>query len=255
MTNARARLSVMLGLTLLFGLAGAGWAAPCGDSTGPGGTLVPCNCGDSPTTDTKLRPAQDPVCFDPLDTQPGDLPCPGDGLIMNTSGVTLNLDACHIKGSLAPGSAGIRISSGVNNLEIRNAGPITDFEFGIFSDNTTNGTTIRNTRIRENSANGIDVIGDNNEIIANRVGQNGGYGIICSGDNNLLSKNQARENGSGIVCVGTGNQIGDNVARDNDEDGICVSGVGNIDAGGNIAKGNTPTVCTFQCEIDGVQCK
>ena len=141
---------------------------------------------------------------------------------MTVTGVKLNLGSCHIRGSGV--SVGIRIDNVVNNLEIRNAGPITEFQVGIFSNSTTNGTTIRNTRIRLNTR-GMDILGNNNVIDANRVAQNGEHGMFLTGDGNQVVKNQIRENsGSGIDLLGTLNEIGDNAARDNAGDGICVSG-------------------------------
>ena len=68
------------------------WAANCGDTTGPGGTRVACGCGDTVTTNTKLK-VTDPV----VSTSAGDV-CSGDGLYVG-SGVTLDCAKRPLRGS------------------------------------------------------------------------------------------------------------------------------------------------------------
>lgn len=49
----------LLVFLLAAGAPGVAGAAECGDSAGPGGTDVPCSCGDRVITDTTLD-ATDP---------------------------------------------------------------------------------------------------------------------------------------------------------------------------------------------------
>lgn len=67
-------LVLAIGLTSIIGIAGGAWSADCGDGSGPGGTDVPCACGDRVTSDTVLDNS-DPV----VSTGPTDV-CPGLGL-------------------------------------------------------------------------------------------------------------------------------------------------------------------------------
>ena len=69
-----------LGLALsLAGAPSAGWAANCGDTTGAGGTRVACACGDTVTTNTKLKNTDPVVSTSLADT------CSGDGLAIGVS--------------------------------------------------------------------------------------------------------------------------------------------------------------------------
>lgn len=95
-------------------------AADCGDTSGPGGVDVPCNCGDTVTTSTRLGPGDpvtstgpDDVC---LGFQQGDF-----AALTVREGVNLDINRQHIR------VAGIGILLKGDGITIRNgiiAGPL-----------------------------------------------------------------------------------------------------------------------------------
>ena len=144
--------------------------------------------------------------------------CPGDGLIVGTSGITINLGGYTIDGDEPPGTdsggAGVRVPPGVSNLTIRN-GTIAEFSEGVVLDSTTGNhvsrlTVVETTRginlanasanvIEKNSISlsfldGIRVNGagsDDNVVTQNLVTQGNLIGITVSdlADRNLIDRN------------------------------------------------------------------
>src|SRR5436190_20890351 len=107
------------GLVLLVFTTQA-WAVNCGDTTGPGGTRVACQCGDRVTTNTKLK-RTDPI----VSTSPTDV-CSGDGLEVDTE-VALNCNRLTLRGSGV--GSGITFDNG-GLVTIKNCA-VTEFETGI----------------------------------------------------------------------------------------------------------------------------
>src|SRR5262245_13913713 len=97
-------------------------AAECGDKAGPGGSDVPCSCGDTLVTSVELS-AEDPVVY----TGGGDTPCAGDGLVVAADGVWLDCRDEQIHG----GATGTGIATtGFDGLKIQDC-HVYGFEHGI----------------------------------------------------------------------------------------------------------------------------
>lgn len=224
MKNTRIKLYASIGLALFFALAGAAWAADCGGDE-------PCSCGDNVVEDRTLVADEDLV----LGTA-----CAGDGLIMNTEGVTLDLGGKRITGK--GNGAGVKIE--VDGVTIRN-GKIEKFARGISTNSSaTNDSLIEKIKTRLNTQGGIKINGDFNILEKNSAMENDGHGIRLDGHDNELIKNTADKNEfDGIHVDGTGNTLEKNSAKKNNGDGISVEGGGNIDDGGNKGKKNVGDDC------------
>ncbi|MGH7797293.1 MAG: right-handed parallel beta-helix repeat-containing protein [Candidatus Binatia bacterium] len=202
---------LVIGIAIFMGMAFSSptLGAPCGGNT-------VCVCGDTVEADRTLTGA-DPVL---------NAVCPGDGLIMNTSGVTLNLRGERIKGDGGAGDVGIRILDGVNNIEIVD-GEIREFGTGIKSQGTTTGSTIKEIGIKGSTLDGMDIWGTGNIFENNRqLAGNGGDGMRITGDDNFVTLNRAVENvGDGIVVIGNHNDISEkNQSSNNKGNGMYVEG-------------------------------
>jgi hypothetical protein len=240
MNKNRIILSVFLGCAISLAVVGAAWGKNCGDTAGPGGTNVPCDCGDTVITDTTLiSPAADPVNGDPVvSTVDADF-CPAgvDGLILQplgTARVTLRLGSNIIRGSGTGTGVGIRIvgvaaNANVPKVTLKNGG-IKGFQTGLATDP---GTTIKNSTIIDiastnNSGEGINVAGDNNELNTIQALDNGATGIRVAGNTNALLVNTASRNGGdGIDVSGSGNALRSSRLNRNIGNGIKVEGNNN----------------------------
>jgi parallel beta-helix repeat protein len=182
--------------------------------------------------------------------------CPGDGLVIGASGVTVDLnghtidgvatqiDDCDVRPS---GPAGIQNSGGYDGLTIKN-GTLQQFSSGFNAGSDTE--AMADSRLvhlvaRDNRFSGLtmgsgagDVTNDN-RIVGNTVTGNGcAAGIVVnSGHGNLVSGNRATNNQTGIlICCSHDNAVTGNVAAGNGEDGIAVCcGPGAYD---NLVAGN-----------------
>ena len=243
------------------------WAKDCGNGIGIGGADVPCACGDTVVASRVLVPSVDPV----VSTSSSDV-CLGDGLVMNTSGVLLNLAGAQIRGNQSAGHVGIRVLGTVDDIEIRN-GRVNRFVTGIFVDGTMTGSTIRNIDTKNNVGDGINVTGEDNALSANKTNLNGGdglvvtgngntldgiqsvrntgTGIVVTGDDNDVSLSQVNQNDAGLLVTGSDNTIRKNKSFNNKNDGILVGPTGNTDGGRNTGTRNGGV----QCQIDGVACQ
>jgi len=220
-TFAMLRIVASLAVILISG-APVVWAvAPpvCGDTSGGGGTDLPCNCGDTVTTDTTLD-ASDPV-VDPM------FPCLGDGLIV-ASGVDLDLGGETITGS-GPGS-GLRLQGTGGSVS---HGAIQGFTFGINSDGTISDWEIvpqgsLGIRVTRNGT-GIDINANLTDIRDIGASLNGNDGVVVHGDGNLISRISCSRSGdAGLVVYGNHNTVEHNVCDKNKGDGILVHGNDNI---------------------------
>ncbi len=149
-----------------------------------------------------------------LDSDVG--PCPGDGLNIKASGITLNLNGHRVFASNGPGDhTGIRVSAskGVTVM----GGTVEGFDDGV---GIHGGSGNKVTKVKAlNNIN--DLVGAECEL---------GDGIsIFNSSNNVINMNEAIHNGpfGGISVVGNSdnNRISNNVARDNNVQG---PGCGNL---------------------------
>jgi parallel beta-helix repeat protein len=229
---------------LVIGVAvglGAAFSAPL--SAADCGGNVSCACGDNvvasrPLVSGKIR---DPVL---------NVACSGNGLILNTPGVVLDLNGGKIRGS-GKGVGVLIAADGVTVMD----GRIDKFGTGIGTESgrTTNGSLIHAVKpyynvgdgvflqgddnelidspARHNGRNGTAVIGNNNTIEGHNNEYNGRHGFFVQGNGNQLIDNDASENrrgGNGMVVIGDANTIDGNWITKLNTDGIVVTGNGNV---------------------------
>jgi parallel beta-helix repeat protein len=256
-------IGLALGITVT---STPGWAADCGDTTGPGGTRVPCACRDRVTMDTKLKDI-DPV----VSTGPADV-CSGDGFFVAlsvASEVTLNCNKLTLRGAGRDSLVGVALLDGTSGVTVKNC-TVMGFSFGISTVDSGNFSLKFNTVV-DNLSVGIDIgfSSRGGTVWGNRVGNNG-YGISCHEfsdgnviaknhvfgnslhgiqgvdiDNNSITANTVENNGAAGISLShsNGNEVMNNHIHDNDGDGIVVlpfDAIGNLialnvvsDNGGN----------------------
>jgi parallel beta-helix repeat protein len=209
-----------LALFLVLSTAAA-WGASCGDTSGLGGTDVPCACGDTVTTSTVLD-ATDPVTTSV---------CTCDGLIVR-SGVTLDLGGRTISGSGRCMGINIGGDFAGGNAVIR-GGQIARFGTGVYEAGEGANNRLHDLRVVENSDRGVYLEGPHNVVEDSVVSRNGGPGIELYTLNDgpgggVVQRCRAEDNqGDGIVVGVRGLVIQSNVARRNAGRGIVVDGSGN----------------------------
>ena len=232
MTNLWRALLLLVAVPMLMIFATvSAWAADCGDTTGPGGTDVPCSCGDTVTTDTVLK-ASDPVVNNGCDS-----------IGLNVAG-GVQLDGHLLKiecvGPLSIGLFLVGDSIEISRSRIRGC---TDGIFG-----NTSGSLIENVDAGHGVGTAFQIAGSNNTLRHNLCHDSGGVGIVILGGNNTLERNYCHHNGdSGIFVFGSNNQLNTNVATHNGFRGIEAGGP-NLTNGRNFGSRNG---FDPQCEIDG----
>lgn len=144
-----------------------------------------------------------------LDSDVG--PCPGDGLIVGASGITVNLNGFRVLGVNGPNAtAGIRLPH-VNKVTVTN-GEITGFDAGLVIGSGSQ-NIIRGLEVHHNDGNAV--FGDPPTLACNL-----GDGIVgFSTNNNVIQDNTVHNNGpfSGISMIGasSGNLIRNNHVHSN----------------------------------------
>jgi parallel beta-helix repeat protein len=190
---------------------------------------APVSCGEIITTNTKLQ-------ADLVD-------CPGDGVVIGSDSITLDLGGHTIDGlgSAAPfGSDGIDNSGGYDNVVIKN-GTVTEFQQGVALVGTT-GNVARNLTVVGNGSYGFFVDGfafgdsSGNQLVGNRVFNNGGGIDLRGSDGNVIRANSSTGNGGVGIAVtfsSENNTVNDNLLRGNGGQGIFLLDVAN---GNNLAR-------------------
>ena len=139
-------------------------------------------CGDTISTDTTLRQHL--------------LDCPGDGLIIGASGITLNLNGKRITGMGDKGSAGVAVEN-VEDVTIRN-GTVQNFGTQIFIVGSHR-TLVRHMVLRDGTGLGMQVRASNDvEVRHSRLSNLRGAGLLVILADNFVLRH------SRIVDVGTG---------------------------------------------------
>lgn len=203
------------------------------------GGNIPCQCGNTLTASRTLVSGVDPIVAST---------CTGDGLIINTAEVVLDLNGNKLRGSGS--GAGVLIDNGVNNVTIKK-GRVDGFQTGIGTGTeidtagTTNGSTIEGIRPNVNTGHGILLKGDNNDLIGILAKRSGINGVTVIGNNNLFQDHNDEYNGfHGLFVQGDFNQLIDNRTSENAKaktgsgDGIHVEGSNNTIEGSDVTKLN-----------------
>jgi parallel beta-helix repeat protein len=197
---------------------------------------APVSCGEVITTNTKLQ-------ADLVD-------CPGDGVVIGSDNITLDLGGHTIDGlgSAAPfGSDGIDNTGGYDNVVIKN-GTVTEFQQGVALVGTT-GNLARNLIVSGNLGDAFFVDGfalldsSGNQLVGNRASGNGG-GIHLRGSNgNVIRANSATANGGvGIALTfsSQNNTVNDNALTGNGGQGIfLLEGANGNTVARNVVAANT----------------
>ena len=191
------------------------------------------SCGSVLTANTTL--AQDLSCGS------------GDGLVISTSGITLDLNGHTITGAGTITPAGIRITPGVSGVTVQK-GAIVGFNTGVVAD-TTNESHITKLEVRAVDQ-GILLANATNALVdKNSVTGAGRDGIKVDGSDNTVTQNTVTDNTWGVsVSNGsTGNDVSKNVLTGNRVDGIAVFD----GAGTTLIEKNTVSGGTNGIEITG----
>ena len=185
------------------------------------------SCGQSISQDTKVG---------------NDLNnCPGDGLVVVSDGVVLNLNGHTIDGNNSGGGDGIVIGAGVDNVTVKN-GKIRQFDDGVFlSENSGNRlsglTLIKNGK--STNGDGLDsFLSDDMRLQDIRALENGDDGVTVSGVGAVLKNVSGDRNGEdGIETFGSNARIEDSRAVDNGDEGLFATTPNNF-VSDFLARGN-----------------
>jgi large repetitive protein len=121
------------------------------------------------------------------------LDCPGDGLVVGTADITVNLNGHTIDGTRADDSAGIR-NEGYNRVVIKN-GVVQDFERGIVLANGAHTNLLRSLTVRDNGSDGIQLVNARiNRIIENTIQGNSTGIVLFQSNDNRIRDNDITDN-------------------------------------------------------------
>jgi hypothetical protein len=191
-----------------------------------GGT-VKCGCGHILIADRVLT--DDPIL--------GSV-CPGDGLIVGASGITLDLKRRVLNGS--GNGAGVLVPAGIHDIIIdgqaHTLGRIQRFGTGIRIASGASDVTISGVQVYYNTGDGILVESHNNTIINSpgRFNGNNGHTVIDGNYNVITGANNEYNGDNGYYVQGHFNELISNKGSENDKNrqghgiGIEVIGDNNI---------------------------
>jgi parallel beta-helix repeat protein len=211
---------------------------------------IPCDCGDTVVSDTKLDPT-----FDNVTSSDSSDVCWGDGLDVE-SGVTLDCGSATLRGSGYGNGISVKYESYVtiknchvqtfgNGIYAKKSHHLTlnsvkskfNYEDGAHFDNVTS-STVKASFLQDNGDDGIELDeNDGNVVQGTRIERNA-YGVyLNSAHNDQILNNQINNNlFEGVLAEGDsdGNTIANNVITGNNE-GIKLTD----DANGNTLSGNS----------------
>jgi hypothetical protein len=169
-----------------------------------------------------------------------------DGIIVMSSGVTIDMGGFTITGGVGSSGAGISVPDSVNRLKVFNGSVHKWEDIGIkaenayyseysslmMSDNQGDGiNTGPNSLIQacvatNNASDGIDA-GDHNIVSHCLASGNSSDGIEC-GKAAVIESSNARENGSTGFRIGAASTVSNSAAHENGSDGFNVGNGGNV---------------------------
>jgi parallel beta-helix repeat protein len=199
----------------------------------PAAHAVEVSCGQTISQDTKVS---------------NDLKdCPGDGLVVDTAGVVLDLNGHTIDGDASGNDTGILISN-VDDVTVK-SGKVRQFSAGVFLgssqgghrllslkalDNTNDGvlfgtvanSVVRNVQASDNGDSGFSALFTITGLIFQRTTASGseGPGYVLRLRNGLIEHSKASHNGGdGLrLFFASGNLVRDFVAENNDLGGLVL---------------------------------
>jgi parallel beta-helix repeat protein len=163
-------------------------AADCGDKAGPGRSDVPCSCGDTLVTSTRLT-VDDPVVF----TGGGDTACSGSGLFLFADKVRLDCDDLTLIGNgVGAGGIGLRVTA--SRVSIQSCS-VQNFSYGVLA---SDGSRLQLSRSQLTGNNfGVALQSDESSLSGNIVSLNEITGIYVDvgTQRNSIRKNSLNTNG------------------------------------------------------------
>ena len=190
------------------------------------GSAAAPGCGDTISTSATLT----------IDVGTSSTGCSGNGLVIDTSGVTLDLAHHTIWGdNIGASDYGVRIQPSVSDVTIKN-GSIRDFVFGIGSGGSSDKTTIDHVVLGRNGT-GILMPSSATHVTATKVVavSSTSDGIAVSGDDSSVTDSVVtNSNGRGIVVDGLRETVTNGIASKNGDNGIVI-GSGTVKSSRSIA--------------------
>lgn len=181
-------------------------------------------------------------------TQPGKytlandlLNCPGDGIVIQSADVSLNLNGHQITGPAHSSTHGIQVTLPQGqSVVIDGPGTIANFGTGLELDLANGSAYIAGVTSQRNYF-GFMVRNGSNVTLGNDTAANNitiGFALYDLDDSGIF-ESSAYANGDGIVILGSRNEIILNNASKNSKSGIIVFGGGQNRISTNTAQGNS----------------
>lgn len=167
---------------------------------------VPASFCKAITGDTEL-PEQDPACGSPVFISirlAEDMNCTGDGLVVGTSGITIDLAGHTISGDHDSGDSGIK-NEGKDLVTIRN-GVIHEFGNGVFFDDQSDDGIVSNVVSTNNELRGFALDGARHSLVESTAVANDSDGVSILTDDGLIEGNYIVNNGDGGLRNDSGDQ-------------------------------------------------
>lgn len=232
------RVALTLSLLALLALLAAApaLAANCGDRAGPGKTDIPCSCGDTVVTSTRLT-GSDPVVY----SGGGDTVCADQGLVIGADRVRLDCGNLELRGDGSGNGNGVE-STGFNGVRVERC-LLREFLHGVRASDCDRFRSSDN-RMTSNVVNGLSMTSCHESRVSNSVVvNNNGNGIELIDCSASLVKNTValNNNGNGIDLQNSrGNTLSGNVSEDNGQDNLELG-----DSVNNVVKDNLFRRATF----------
>jgi Periplasmic copper-binding protein (NosD)/Right handed beta helix region len=202
------------------------WLCPMPVSS-PNGTPI-TSCGQTVTDDAVLSQ---------------DLSCPGsDGIVVGSSGITIDLNGHVLRGDGVAGHDGISVDT-YDQVTIRN-GTVRNFGYGIDATNGAAGLAVSNMVVSGSTMDGVFALDAGVKITKTTVARNGLKGITV-GDSASVTSTTAVGNAYGIEMQGSGLSLRSTSAVGNTQIGVLVDGnsasIASATASGNGSRGISVT--------------
>ena len=161
-----------------------------------------------------------------------DLTCTGNGIFVNASQVTIDLNGHTLTSDGGP-DFGVEVFPS-SKVTIKN-GVIREFSIGLFADNGTDHLSIVNVAVSGSSFGGFDLRGDSTSVASSSATANAGEGISVTGDAfSIKSSTTSSNGGTGLLIDGAAPKITSVISTGNGNRGIAI--------GGNLASVKSSTV-------------